>query len=149
MGDAVGGGGCSKGKAGAARPPEAVGRMARVEEAAVMAPESSSGIAGADKPAVEASTCAGVATGGALTCVAAAVLGSGGGAENIEPTTVVPKNCGICGASGDGGELRRAASDAGEKPGTGGARSRSGHGDGGGGWVAEVANDGEEWCGGG
>jgi hypothetical protein len=47
---------------------------------------------------------------------AATVLGGGGGAEYMEPTAVVPKNCGAWGASGDGGELRRAASDAGRSP---------------------------------
>jgi hypothetical protein len=57
-----------------------------------------------------------VAAGGAATYVAVAVLGGGGGAENIEPTAVVPKNCGICGASGNGGESRGAASDVGRSP---------------------------------
>ena len=45
--------------------------------------------------------------------VSGAVLGGGNGAENIEPTAVVPKNCGTEGASGCGGAERRAASDGG------------------------------------
>ena len=47
---------------------------------------------------------------------AAAVLEGGIGAENMEPTLVVPKNCGTEGASDRGGALRRAASEAGRNP---------------------------------
>jgi hypothetical protein len=85
----------------AAVSPETAGTAERVE---------------AGEPAEATSWDAVVAAGSAARRVAVAVLGGGGGAEYMEPTAVVPKNYGIWGASGDGGALRRATSDAGRSP---------------------------------
>ena len=56
---------------------------------------------------------------GRIAVVATEVAGNGSGnigAENMEPTAVVPKNWGTDGAKRRGGRLRRAASDAGMDP---------------------------------
>jgi hypothetical protein len=61
-------------------------------------------------------------TDGAAIVVATVVAAAAGavdgriGPENMEPTLVVPKNCGTGGASDPGGVLRRAASEAGRTP---------------------------------